>query len=130
MADLATTYELWGKLTEALRGTDNEYRYCLSTDGLRRPCLIDWETNKEIKGNEAVQEAITKIIAKADLQDFLNTFGFGISVQELAQRAYRKMDSQRHKACIVNSRYLEVDGTTFLLSKSKKQGGWIAKEIC
>ncbi|MCR4719684.1 MAG: hypothetical protein K5768_08670 [Firmicutes bacterium] len=129
MADLSTTYELWDELTEALHGTDNEYRYGLSTDGLRRPCLVDFETNTEIKGNEAVQEAITKIIAKADLQDFLSTFGFGISVEELAERAYRKLDTQRHKVCIVNSRYLEVDGTTFLLSKSKKHGGWIAKEI-
>ena len=130
MADLSTTYELWGKLTEALHGTDNEYRYGLSTDGRRIPCLTDFETGAEIKGNEAVQKAITDIIAKADLQDFLSTFGFGISVEELAERAYRKLDSQRHKVCIVNSRYLEVDGTTYLLSKSKKHGGWIAKAIC
>jgi hypothetical protein len=37
------------------------------------------------------------------------------------------MESKGYKGCIVNDRYLEVDGTTYLFSKSRKRGRWIAK---
>ena len=62
-----------------------------------------------------------------DLQDFLDGYGFGISVKELAHRAYGQMKALGHEVCIVNDRYLEVDGTTYLFSKSRKHGCWIAK---
>ena len=62
-----------------------------------------------------------------ELQEYINGYGFGISVKELAHRAYRHLESLGHKVCIVNDRYLEVDGTTYLFSKSRKHGGWIAK---
>ena len=62
-----------------------------------------------------------------DLQNYIDGFGFGISVKELAHKAYRQMEALGHKVCIVNDRYLEVDGTTYLFSKSRKAGGWIAK---
>ena len=64
-----------------------------------------------------------------ELQNFVNGFGFGISVVELASKAYWEMKAQGHEVCIVNERYLEVDGVTYLFSKSKKAGGWIVKEI-
>ena len=51
-----------------------------------------------------------------ELQNFLDGYGFGISVKELAHRAYRHMESKGHKVCMVNERYLEVDGTTYLFS--------------
>ena len=62
-----------------------------------------------------------------DLQNFLDGYGFGISVKELAHRAYGQMKALGHEVCIVNVRYLEVDGTTYLFSKSRKHGRWIAK---
>lgn len=66
-------------------------------------------------------------MAKEMLQGFIDGFGFGISVQKLADKAYRYMESKGYNVCIVNDRYLEVDGTTYLFSKSRKHGGWIAK---
>lgn len=62
-----------------------------------------------------------------ELQNYIDGYGFGISVKELAHRAYRHMANEGYKVCIVNDHYLEVDGTTFLFSKSRKNGRWIAK---
>ena len=62
-----------------------------------------------------------------DLQNYIDGFGFGISVKALASKAYWQMQALGHKVCIVNERYLEVDGTTYLFSKSRKAGRWIAK---
>lgn len=62
-----------------------------------------------------------------DLQNFIEGYGFGISVKDLADKAYRHMALKGHQVCMVNERYLEVDGITYLFSKSKKQGRWIAK---
>lgn len=64
-----------------------------------------------------------------DLQDFVNGFGFGISVQKLAEKAYRQMALIGHDACILNERYLIVDGVTYYFSKSRKQGGWVVKAV-
>lgn len=68
--------------------------------------------------------------ARTDLQNYIDNFGFGISVKELASRSYWTMQVAGHEVCIVNDRYLEIDGTTFLFSKSRRNGGWIAKPIC
>lgn len=62
-----------------------------------------------------------------ELQNFIENYGFRISVKELADKAYRHMALKGHKVCMVNERYLEVDGTTYLFSKSRKHGRWIAK---
>lgn len=64
-----------------------------------------------------------------ELQNYIEGFGFGISVKELANKAYNFMASKGHEVCMVNDRYLEVDGTTYLFSKSRKHGRWIAKVI-
>ena len=64
-----------------------------------------------------------------ELQNYIEGYGFGISVKELAHRTYWFMKANGHKVCIVNDRYLEVDGTTYLFSKSRKHGRWIAKEF-
>ena len=63
------------------------------------------------------------------LQKFVDNYGFGISVSKLASDAYRHMKASGHDVCIVNDRYLEVDGTTYLFSKSRKAGGWIIKKL-
>lgn len=62
-----------------------------------------------------------------ELQNYIDGYGFGISVKELAHRAYRHMESKGYEVCIVNDRYLEVNGITYLFSKSRKNGRWIAK---
>lgn len=62
-----------------------------------------------------------------ELQTYIEGYGFGISVKELASRAYNHMAAKGHEVCMVNDRYLEVDGTTYLFSKSRKHGRWIAK---
>ena len=62
-----------------------------------------------------------------DLQNYIDGYGFRISVKELAHKAYWQMKVLGHEVCIVNDRYLEVDGTTYLFSKSRKHGRWIAK---
>ena len=62
-----------------------------------------------------------------ELQNFVDGFGFGISVEKLADKACRQMELLGHDVCIVNDRYLEVDGTTYLFSKSRKHGRWIVK---
>ena len=64
-----------------------------------------------------------------ELQNFIDGFGFGISVKALADKAYNHMAAKGHTVCIINDRYLEVDGKTYLFSKSKKHGRWIAKEF-
>ena len=44
-----------------------------------------------------------------ELQNYIDGYGFGISVKELAHRAYSHTAAKGHKVCIVNDRYLEVD---------------------
>lgn len=64
-----------------------------------------------------------------ELQEFIDNYGLGISVEKLADKAYHHMALKGHDVCLVNERYLEVDGTTYLFSKSRKHGCWIAKAI-
>ena len=64
-----------------------------------------------------------------DLQNFVSGFGFGISVQKLAEKAYRQMAVLGHDVCILNDRYLIMDGATYYFSKSRKQGGWVVKAV-
>lgn len=64
-----------------------------------------------------------------DLQRFVDGYGFGISVQKLAEKSYWQMQAEGHQVCMVNERYLEVDGVTYYFSKSRKAGVWIVKEF-
>ena len=64
-----------------------------------------------------------------ELQNYINTFGLRTSLKELTSRAYWEMKAQGHEVCIINDRYLEIDGKTYFFSKSKKAGRWILKEI-
>lgn len=64
-----------------------------------------------------------------ELQNYIDGYGFGISVKDLCSKAYWQMKADGHKVCIVNDRYLELDGKTYFFSKSRKHGRWIAKRI-
>ena len=64
-----------------------------------------------------------------ELQNYIDNYGFGISVQNLCSKAYWQMKADGHEVCIINDRYLELDGKTYYFSKSRKHGRWIAKEF-
>lgn len=64
-----------------------------------------------------------------ELQRFVDRFGFGISKEKLADKAYWYMVSEGHDCYIVNERYIGVDGKEYQFSKSRKQNRWIVKEI-
>ena len=67
--------------------------------------------------------------AKETIQNFIDGYGFRISVKDLADLTYTELRMAGFQPCIVNDRYIEVDGTTYLFSKSRKHGRWIAKEF-
>ena len=58
-----------------------------------------------------------------ELQNYIDGYGFGISVKDLCSKAYWQMKADGH------NRYLELDGKTYFFSKSRKHGRWIAKEF-
>lgn len=64
-----------------------------------------------------------------ELQNYVDGFGLGITVVNLASEAYWHLKAAGHDVCIVNDRYLEVDGATYIFRKSNKAGRWIVKEF-
>ena len=62
-----------------------------------------------------------------DLQEFVGQFGTAIGVKKLCEKAYRAMEAKGHNVCLLNEKYLIVDGTSYCFRKHK--GDWIAKEI-
>ena len=66
--------------------------------------------------------------AKETIQNFIDQYGFRISVKDLADITYTELAMEGFDPCIVNDRYIEVDGITYFFSKSRKHNGWIAKE--
>lgn len=63
------------------------------------------------------------------IQAIVNNFGLGISVQELADKVYCQLAADGDNPCIVNERYIGVNGANFQLVKSKAKGQWIVKEF-
>lgn len=66
---------------------------------------------------------------KDKIQAIVNYYGFGISVKELAASVYRILSRIGEDACIVNDRYIMVDGITYQLCKTRSKGHWTVKEI-
>lgn len=64
-----------------------------------------------------------------ELQNYINNYGLRTSLKELVSRAYWEMKAKGHEACVINDRYIEVDGKTYYFSRSKKAGHWVLKEI-
>lgn len=63
------------------------------------------------------------------IQNITNNFGFGISVNELTSKVYFNLVAMGFKPCIVNDRYIEVDGITYQLRKTRSKGCWTVVEI-
>lgn len=64
-----------------------------------------------------------------ELQNFVGNFGLGISKEKLASKAYGEMERAGHDVCILNGRYLIVDGVNYQFIKSQKAGSWIVKSF-
>lgn len=56
------TKDLFDKLDEKLRHTDECHRYRLGVNGLNEVCLTDFRTMTDIKGNRNIQIAIKKML--------------------------------------------------------------------
>lgn len=63
------------------------------------------------------------------LQNYIDGYGFGISKKKLIENAYRQLEVDGHRCCIINNLYIEVDGKEYQIIKSIKQNRWIAKEF-
>ena len=64
-----------------------------------------------------------------DMQDFVDRFGFGISVAKLAEKVYWAMRALGYDVYMVNDRYVGCEDTTYYFSKSRKNGGWVVKVV-
>ena len=58
------------------------------------------------------------------LQDMVSKYGFGLSVRDLASDIYWALYAEGFKPCIVNERYIEIDGVTYQFRKTRTKGHW------
>lgn len=63
------------------------------------------------------------------LQNFVDKFGLGISKDELIINAYHQLKADGYKVCILNSKYIIINGKSYRLIKSRKENRWIVKEF-
>lgn len=62
------------------------------------------------------------------LQNFVDQFGLGISKEQLIDKAYRQLCA-KHDCCVINDKYISIDGVELQVIKSRKQDRWIVKEF-
>lgn len=58
------------------------------------------------------------------LQAVVNGYGFGISVEGLASNVYHELAAAGFHPCIVNDRYVEIEGVTYQFRKTRSKGHW------
>lgn len=65
------------------------------------------------------------------LQKEADKYGFGISKKGLVSKVYwaAKADDINLDICIVNDRYLKINGIYYQFIKSHKENRWIVKEF-
>lgn len=63
------------------------------------------------------------------VEEIICKYGFGISVEKLADRVYVELASQGFSPCIMNERYIMVEGATYQLIKSRAKGQWTVKNF-
>lgn len=66
---------------------------------------------------------------KNTIEQITSKFGFGMSVEELASRVYVELEALGFEPCLVNDRYVEVNGTTYQLRKMRSKGHWTVREF-
>lgn len=63
------------------------------------------------------------------LQEMVNGYGFGITVEKLVREIYWALVADGKRPCIVNSRYLEIDGVTYQFRRTRSKGCWTVVEF-
>lgn len=63
------------------------------------------------------------------IQNFINNWGLGLSVQDLVDKVYRHMEAEGHQCYTLNERYIGVDDVEYRFIKSRKENRWIVKEM-
>lgn len=63
------------------------------------------------------------------IENIIRNFGFGMSTEELASHVYVELSSLGYAPCLVNDRYVEVEGQAFQLRKTRSKGHWTAREF-
>lgn len=66
---------------------------------------------------------------KNEIEKIVLNYGFGISVEELASRVYIELAALGFAPCLVNDRYIEVNGMTYQLRKTRSMGHWTVREF-
>lgn len=67
---------------------------------------------------------------KEMLQNFVDGYGFGISKEKIADKAYRFLQANGFRPYIINEKYIGVDRENeFQFIKSKKQNRWIVEQF-
>ncbi len=69
------------------------------------------------------------ITVMSEIQGFVDYYGFGITKEKLAGKAYHFMEMNGHECYILNGKYLGVDGQEYQFIKSMKENRWIVKEL-
>lgn len=58
------------------------------------------------------------------LQALVMGYGFGLSARDIASEVYWALEGQGFDPCIVNDRYIEIDGVTYQFRKTRSKGHW------
>lgn len=66
---------------------------------------------------------------KKMIEDFVANFGTGISVEKMASMVYWNLFDKVDDACIVNTKYVKLNGKEFQLIRRKSKCMWEVKEI-
>ena len=66
---------------------------------------------------------------KKMIEAIMYNYGFGMNVEEAATRVYCELHRYGYDVCIVNGRYVEVEGQSFQLRKTRSKGHWTVREF-
>lgn len=66
---------------------------------------------------------------KNKLQEMVAGYGFGLKVEDLVRRMYWSLVAEGLRPCIVNDRYIEVEGVYYQFKKTRSKGHWTVVEL-
>lgn len=66
---------------------------------------------------------------KNKLQEVVAGYGFGLTVENLVRQIYWSLVAEGLRPCIVNARYIEVEGITYQFKKTRSKGHWTVVEF-